>query len=198
MFTNGMVDMRADTSITQNKDKEIWFAMRAPFCREMEADRLLKARDIESFIPMSYRVVVKRNGTKSREFVPSVHNLIFVHTTPHIMRDVKKEIAILQYCVRREDGKNLPIIVPDGDMEQFIAVTKHRNEKLIYLKPEEIDLKKGSRVRVVGGLFDGVVGIFMKIKGIRNRRVVIRIGDIAAVAMAEISPDLIEVLPDES
>ena len=51
-------------------------------------------------------------------------------------------------------------------------------------------------MRVVGGLFDGIKGVFVKVRGVRNKRVVIRIGEIATVAVAEISTDLIEVLPD--
>lgn len=171
--------------------------MWAPFCRELEAERVLKMRTVECFVPMSYKIVVKRNGTKSREFVPAIHNLIFVRTTPREMKVLKKEVSILQYCVRREDGRNIPIIVPDEDMEQFIAITNLQNEKLIFLRPDEINLKKGTHVRVVGGPFDGIKGTFLKVKGVRNRRIVIRIGEVAAVAMAEISPDLIEILHDE-
>ena len=93
--------------VTKNTDKEIWFAMRAPFCRELEAARLLKNRGVENFVPMSYKVVMKRNGTKSREFVPSIHNLIFVRTSLSVMKSLKKDIPVLQYYVRRENGKNI-------------------------------------------------------------------------------------------
>lgn len=194
---NGMNVEESNTPpVTKNTDKEIWFAMRAPFCRELEAARLLKNRGVENFVPMSYKVVMKRNGTKSREFVPSIHNLIFVRTSLSVMKSLKKDIPVLQYYVRRENGKNIPIIVPDEDMVQFMSVTKLQNEKLIFFKPDEIDLRKGTRVRIVGGLFDGIKGVFVKVRGVRNKRVVIRIGEIATAAVAEISPDLIEVLPD--
>ena len=52
-------------------------------------------------------------------------------------------------------------------------------------------------MRVIGGPFDSIKGPFLKVKGVRNRRIVIRIGEVTAVAMAEISPDLIEILSDE-
>ena len=79
-------------------------------------------------------------------------------------------------------------------MQQFITVSKTNSEQLIYLRPEEINLKKGTRVRILGGTFDGVEGIFVKIKGIRSRRVVVVIPGITAVVTAEIQPDLIEVI----
>lgn len=79
-------------------------------------------------------------------------------------------------------------------MKQFITVCKNYNENLIFLKPEEIDLKKGTKVRIIGGTFDGVKGVFVKIKGVRQRRVVVLIEGLTAVATAEIKPDLIEVM----
>lgn len=79
-------------------------------------------------------------------------------------------------------------------MEQFIRVINTYNENLVFLKPEEVNLKKGTPVRIVGGAFDGIEGIFIKVKGHRNRRVVVQIEGITAVAIAEVTQDLIEVL----
>ena len=62
-----------------NNDEEniVWFAMRAPFCKELEAKRLLDKQAIENFVPMCYKVFEK-NNKKRKELVPAVHNLIFV------------------------------------------------------------------------------------------------------------------------
>ena len=49
-------------------------------------------------------------------------------------------------------------------------------------------------VRITGGDFEGQEGVFLKVKGARDRRVVIAIQGIIAVAMATIHPDLIEVI----
>ncbi|MDR2809422.1 MAG: UpxY family transcription antiterminator [Tannerellaceae bacterium] len=171
--------------------------MSAPFCKELEAKRMLDKTNIENFVPMHYKIIVKKDGKKVRELVPVIHNLIFVRTTPTMIREIKSRILILQYYTRREKGKNLPIIIPESQMRQFIAVSETHNEKLIYLKPEEVDLQKGTRVRIHGGSLDGVEGIFVKVRGIRNRRVVVQVEGIMVVAMAEIKPDLIEVLPQK-
>ncbi len=176
-----------------NKQDLVWFAMSAPYCRELEAKRLLDNRSIENFIPMCYKVSVKQNK-KTRVLVPAIHNLIFVRTTRPIIKETKQQIPILQYITRTDNGKNIPVIVPDMQMQQFITVSKTNSEQLIYLRPEEINLKKGTRVRILGGTFDGVEGIFVKIKGIRSRRVVVVIPGITAVVTAEIQPDLIEVI----
>lgn len=177
-----------------NLEIPVWFAMSAPFCRELKAQQLLDKRCIESFIPMRYDVVAKKGGKKSRELVPAIHNLLFVRTTRSIIQEMKREILFLQYLTQAERGKNIPIIVPERQMQQFIAVSETNNEQLIYLKPEEINLKRGTPVRIHGGAFDGVEGIFVKVKGIRSRRVVVLIKGVTAVVTAEIQSDLIEVL----
>lgn len=177
-----------------NSDEYLWFAVSSPFHKEFEAKKLLDSKGIENFIPMCYRVIKKRDGRKVRELVPAIHNLIFVHTTRDIIQETKKGISYMQYLTRRDGTRNIPITVPTQEMNQFIAVTKNCNEELLYLEPEEINLTKGTHVRILGGPFDGVEGIFVKVKGIRSKRVVILLPEVTAVATAEIKPDLIEVI----
>ena len=75
-----------------------------------------------------------------------------------------------------------------------MRVCKTLSDQLIYLTPEEVNLTEGQRVKVIGGEFDGIEGTFVKIKGRRQRRIIVIIPDIAAVATTEISDGLIEVL----
>ena len=95
---------------------------------------------------------------------------------------------------QRSDGKNHPIVVRDEEMQRFMEVTRTYDEQLLFFKTEELDLAKGTKVRIHGGPFDGVEGTFMKVKGKRNRRVVIAIQNVIAVAMAYVEPDFIEVI----
>ena len=176
----------------------VWFAMSAPYRRELIAKEYLDRKGIECFVPMKEAIVERRNGIKTRQMVPAIHNLIFVHTTKEKIKFLKQGVNFLQYHTRPHNGKNIPIIVPDSQMQQFIAVTTAQNEEITYLRPEEVDIKKGTRVRVHGGAFDGTEGYFVKIQGKRNRRVVMLIEGITAVALTEISTDFIEVLPGES
>ena len=171
-----------------------WFAMSATFRRELKAKSILSESGIECFIPMKYTPVTKRDGRKVKELIPAVHNLIFVHARKEDIQDIKQNIPYLQWLTRPVDGRNTPIIVPDNEMEQFIKVTQDSNEHLIYLRPDEIDLKKGTRIRILGGPFNGIEGTFLKIQGHRSRRVVVMIQGLIGVAMAEVTPDLIEVL----
>lgn len=183
-----------------NADKEIpvWFAMSAPYRKELEAKDLLARNNIESFIPMRYCLVEMSGSRKERRLVPAIHNLIFAHSTRKLIQMVKTGYPYLQYKILRENGQNNPIVVPDKQMDQFISVCNTFNNDLIYLKPEEVNLTKGTPVRIIGGTFDGREGIFVKVKGARKKRVVVSLPGLASVAMAEISSDYIRVIrPDE-
>lgn len=182
---------------TESTDKDSivsWFAMSAPYRRELKAMDYLQSKGIECFVPMINAIVEKRNGIKQRRQVPAIHNLIFVHSSKAVIQELKRGVDFLQYRTTPKNGKNTPIIVPDKQMQQFMAVTQAANDELTYLRPEEVNISQGTKVRLHGGAFDGTEGIFVKVRGKRNRRVVLLIEGVAAVAMAEISTDFIEVI----
>lgn len=129
---------------------------------------------------------------KVRALVPVVHNLLFVHARPSDVQRVKSQVTYLQYITDTRSGQK--IIVPDGQMQRFIAVSGTYDDHLLYFQPDELNLSKGTKVRITGGEFEGQEGVFLKVKGARDRRVVIEIQGVIAVAMATIHPDLIEVI----
>ncbi len=180
------------TTENEHGNETVWFAMSAPYRREMAAKELLDKKGIENFIPMRRAVVTNRLGKRMLRMVPAIHNLIFAHTDRATLQTIKSGVNCLQYRTRPENGKNVPIVVPDKQMEQFITICNEQNEELRYLDPWETDLPKGTRVRIVGGKFDGIEGRFVKVKGVRNRRVVVEIEHITTVVLSEIESDLIE------
>lgn len=188
-----MLDVRSQRNAF-DANTPVWWAMSAPYQRELKAKAALDKLGIENFVPMRYQAVRKRTGSMARELLPAIHNLIFVRGSKPCVSQAKKDILWLQWLTRPEDGKNVPVTVPDKDMEQFIAVTNTYNEHLIYIQPDEIDLRKGTPVRILGGPFNGFEGTFIKVKGSRKKRVVVMLKGIVGVAMAEITPDLLEIL----
>ena len=93
--------------------------------------------------------------------------------------------------MRREpNGRREPITVPQQQMDSFIAVAGTYDEQLIYLNPEPGDFSQGDRVRILGGPFEGAEGVFVRVKG--DRRVVVSIEGVVAVATTFIHPSLIE------
>ena len=194
MHIQQQVQSKQQTHTANNDDSLVWFAMSSPYRRELIAKEFLDKKGVECFVPMKETLVERRNGTKSRQMVPAIHNLIFVHTTKETIKTLKQGVNFLQYHTRPLNGKNVPIIVPDTQMQQFIAITNAGNDSITYLRPEEVDIKKGTKVRVHGGVFDGTEGFFVKVQGKRSRRVVMLIEGITAVALTEISTDFIEII----
>ena len=87
-------------------ERAVWYAMSATYHRELKAQSLLDAQSVSCFIPMRQ---VLRRATAHRpaqaRFVPVVHNLIFVRTTPAVIRRVKRGIPFLQYLTWQRDGR---------------------------------------------------------------------------------------------
>ena len=191
----GTLCSEQNTRMEADKEREIehetWYAMRATYRREPDAMRLLEKEKLGCFVPMQYKISIKK-GKKVRALVPVIYNLIFVHAIPSEVKRVKSLVTYLQYITDTRSGQK--IIIPDNEMQRFIAVSGTYNDHLMYFQPDELNLSKGTKVRVMGGDFEGQEGIFLKVKGARDRRVVIEIQGVIAVAMATIHPDLIEVI----
>ena len=185
-----LVEVR--TIVKKGREKKLWYAIRVTYNRELKVKEDLDARGITCFIPMQYRRE-ERNGQMVKRLVPSVHNLIFIHLTPSEMTDYKRSTALpIRYIMNRETHE--PITVPTQEMENFIRVAGTYEEKLIYLNPEPGDFSKGERVRIIGGDFAGAEGIFVRVKG--DRRVLINVQGVVAVATTYVHPSMIEKIGD--
>lgn len=171
--------------------EKVWYAMSAVYNHSLYLKEKLEEQQIECFVPMQYRVVVK-GKTKRRELVPVIRNLIFIRTTEERIKELKQQYLFLQYLIVRTQERAKPIIVPDGQMRSFIAVAGTHDEYLLYFNPDEINLQAGDRVRITRGIFEGVEGIYMKVKGARDRRVVVSIQGVASIATTSVEPDWIE------
>ena len=188
--------MEVRTIIKKGREKKVWYAIRVTYNRELKVKEDLDARNIPCFVPMQYRRE-ERNGVMVKRLVPSVHNLIFINLTPSEMREYKETTQLpIRYIMNR--GTRKPITVPDREMENFIKVAGTYNEKLIYLNPEPGDFSEGERVRIIGGDFEGAEGIFVRIK--RDRRVLVSIPGVVAVATTHVHLSMLEKItdPDEN
>ena len=150
------------------KETPIWYAMRATYRREPDAMRLLEKEKLGCFVPMQYKISIKK-GKKVRVLVPVIHNLLFVHACPSEVKRIKSQVTYLQYITDTRSGQK--IIISDSEMQRFIAVAGTYNDHLMYFQPDELNLSKGTKVRITGGDFEGQEGIFLKVKGARDRRV---------------------------
>ena len=186
----------AADSNSVNKDgaEMLWFAMSATFGREMKAKEFLENNKVRCFVPLRYQLVNVRGKGKVRKLVPAISNLIFVNTTKDNIKILKAKLTYLQYHTRPDGGKNIPITVPSAQMEQFIAACNTFNEKMTFINPDNINISEGTRIRIVGGAFDGIEGKFIRVEKGKQKHVVINVDRIAAIVLAKVKDGFIQVL----
>lgn len=167
-----------------------WYALRVTYGRELTLKSYLDSEGIENFIPMRYEFILK-NERRVRKLVPAVHNLIFVYSSRNridAMKELHGTTLPIRYIMNRECHR--PIIIPDSQMRSFIAISGNHDQALLYLDPSEPALRKGTRVRIIGGVFAGVEGEFVRVRN--DRRVVVSIDGVMAVATTFIHPSLVK------
>lgn len=94
----------------------------------------------------------------------------------------------IRYIMDRETRQ--PIVIPDSQMRSFIAVSGTYDQAVLYLEPTELNLSQGTRVRITGGIFEGVEGVFVRVR--HDRRVVVNIEGVMAVATTFVHASLVE------
>ena len=169
-----------------------WYPMRVTYGRQMILKEHLEKDTIEYFPPMRYDIV-EHNGERSRELVPAISNLIFIHSSQETLTKMKmfnRNYEPLRYIVRESviESKTEIITIPDSSMENFMKVTKEPNENVDYLvSGEYVTNALGKKVTVIKGPFAGVKGVIKRIK--RNKRVVVQLEGIIAAAISFVPSD---------
>lgn len=174
-----------------------WYVLFAANGKVRKLKPYLEENKIEIFFPEYYieRKIPGKNTTK-KILNPVISNLIFVRSSKIILDPILKEIKLRLNIVSdlyyRDRGSKEIIIVPDMQMHNFIKVAGKTEEQIIYIPNEEVDLKKGTKVKVTGGVFRGAEGVLMRIKG--DKRVVVSIPNLFAVATAYLPAQFIEII----
>ena len=174
--------------LTANEMK--WFVVRVPFCRELKLQKALDEANVISFIPTK-TVYKEKDGSRTSETIPVIHNLIFIYTTRNNLKCYKEQFQDsipFRYII--DKSKNAPLIVPDKQMDSFMRVCRSNCDDLIFL---DDNINKhcvpGQLVRVLDGPFKDVEGYVVRIR--KDRRVVVNIKGIGAVATTYIDSSLL-------
>lgn len=177
-----------------HSETKLWFALRVSYNRELKLQKHLEELGYETFIPMKIKES-ECKGVIKKELKPAISNLLFVNILPDEMEAIRRDPKI-EYPIRyiRDYATQGPTIIPEKQMQNFMKISKMNNPGCIYLSNDDIKLKKGTRVRVLSGIFKGVEGIFMRIK--RDRKVVVSIPGLMAIATTFVPPEQVEIIDD--
>lgn len=175
-----------------------WFVLRAIFKKEISVRDALRRAGLHCYVPLRYRVETQRER-KVRRLVPAITELVFVRGTEEEVREAKARLRETCYWLTRPvigKAQREKVVVADRDMENFIRVTEQTEADILYFRPDEVSLAKGDHIRIHGGAFDGVEGVLLKVKGRREKQLVVAIPDLA-VAAVTVRPDVVEVVAQQ-
>lgn len=183
--------MNTESERAENEKHPQWFAMRFLYNDQPKIRARLAHDNIPTYSPMR-TVVEERGGRRIRRVEPIIFDLFFVRGTREEIDPYVLNSPNFQYRYKTGGTYREPMVVPEEQMNRFIEAVSMTPQPL-YFTPDELDVGKGTRIRIIGGPMDGYEGVLMKVKGARSRRLIVEIPDTIAVAV-EVSPDLIEVI----
>ena len=79
-------------------------------------------------------------------------------------------------------------------MDDFRSACDIAGDEVRFFLPEELELEKGTRVRIHGGPFEGREGVLLRVKGKRSKSLVVSIEGFISAVVADVSPEFIEKL----
>ena len=179
-----------------NTDKH-WYVLRAIFKKEIAVRDNLRRAGFHCYVPMTYCLKTVQ-GHKVRRLLPAITELVFVHAKLDAINDYKLHSKDTIYWMTKPGVRDREkIIVPDKAMNDFIRITQQKERAVTYFRPHELQLGRGDRIIIHGGPFDGVEGVLLKVKGKREKQLLVSLPGIA-IAAVSISPEIIELISKQT
>ena len=160
---------------------------------ELKMEAILQANKFECFLPKRIRTRKIREKTRV-EVVPAVSVYLFVHSDYASLYSFKQQTPGLLFTkVLNSSDSHSTMKVADKEMEDFIRVATQKEQESRLFRPDEVELSRGQRIRIHGGPLSGVEGELVKVKGLRDKRLVISIPGIISV-MTLVDRNLIQLI----
>lgn len=155
----------------QSMSDSSWYALKVYYNREQPLIAEAREQGLEFFAP-----------------VDVVRGLLFLHCSEEEVQHFVAERWQRVWLYREAAGRR-PAAIPDREMEVFRFVVTAGREGLTLLGDDRPEYHEGDRVVVTGGPFKGAEGHIKRIK--RDRRLVVTIRGVVAVATTYIHPSLL-------
>ena len=179
----------ASVENAQSETKQ-WYVLRVSYGRAEKANELLKAKGIETHLPL-HTIYKEVNGKRKKQRIPILPNFLFAKTTLSVLQSFLKSSPDLCFITfyydhfnKKTDGKNPPLVVPKESMDNFIKLTSIDNEHILLIDEVNGTYKQGDYVRIIDGQFKGIEGRVTKITG--QKRVIVELPGICSIAIAYI------------
>ncbi len=165
-----------------------WFASKMFRYDMKKISQTVEQYSDDVYMPLIHDAKKVDNKIVERE--RSLCQLIFFKCNLHKAKEISAALRgqIMIYTTVTATGRQ-PSVIPDKEMQMFRLITSSGNENLQYFTDNLQKFKTGQRVRVIAGEFEGAEGTIVRIK--KDRRLVVTITGICAVATPHLSPALL-------
>lgn len=157
-------------------------------------ERLHDVEEAECYVPTVSVVVQTAEGRHVKRVRPAVAGLMFVRCAESRLAEIKTVIRGDAMFYPAPDGS--PARIREREMIMFRLVASSGDTGLEFLGDNPAEYSVGQRVRVLQGPLKGAEGRIRRIHG--NRRLVVSVSGICAVATSYIPACFLERLPEES
>ena len=182
------------------KEEEIphWYALRTTYGREKRAYDYMTAKGITAFYPTT-EVVKLIKGKRKVVIESRLPNIFFAYGTEEQLKTFVYDnvnLPFLRFYYRHVHvGRRIekvPMIVPDYQMESLKIICAADADNTIVSLVEVPKFEKGQLVKVIDGVFKGVVGRVARWQG--QQRVGVVVDELVTVCTAYVPSAFLEIV----
>ena len=175
-----------------------WYALRTTYGREKKAYDYMTVKGITAFYPTTDTVKLIK-GKRKVVTESRLPNIFFAYGTEEQLKSFVYDnvnLPFLRFYYRHVHVgrriEKIPLIVPDYQMESLKIICAADADNTIVSLVEVPKFEKGQLVRVIDGVFKGVVGRVARWQG--QQRVGVVVDDLVTVVTAYIPSAFIELI----
>ena len=184
--------------IQKEEDLSHWYALRTTYGREKKAYDYLTAKGITAFYPTT-NVVKLIKGKRKVVTESRLPNIFFAYGTEEQLKSFVYDnvnLPFLRFYYRHiHVGRRIektPLIVPDYQMESLKIICAADADNTIVTLDEVPKFEKGQLVKVIDGVFKGVIGRVARWQG--QQRVGVVVDDLVTVVTAYVPSAFLELI----
>ena len=175
-----------------------WYALRVTYGREKKAYEYLIGKHVEAYYP-TIKTVKEIDGKRKTVEESRLPNVFFVCGTEKEIKSFVYDNVNLPhlrfYYGHSHEGARVvkePLIVPDYQIEGLKIICASESKDVLILPPENHKFQSGQTVRVIDGVFTGVIGKVARYHG--QQRVAIIIEGLLTVCTAYVPSAFMEII----
>lgn len=182
----------------RQEDAPHWYVLRATYRRELKAYDYLISKGVQAFCP-TIEVVKEINGKRKTITESRLPNIFFAFgTEEQIKKFVYDNVNLpflrfyYQHVHTNCKLKKIPLVVPEEQMKSLKIICEAEVNDVIVSSTSISKFKEGQLVRVVDGVFRGVVGRVARYQG--QQRIAVTVNELLTVCTAYVPKAFIELV----